>query len=431
MKVLVSAYACDPSRGGEFSNGWGYAYNAVNGISVWSLTTTEGKESIDRYLKSHPIPTLHMVYVDIPAWIQVIKERFTDYGVYFHYWYFQKQAEKIAQRLEKEIHFDVVHHATYSSLQLGSFLWRMDKPMLFGPVGGGQQAPQNFRKYFYKWWSLERQRDIMSKLSLRVIGTPSRVLKKAGITLVVNQETFEMAQQNGAKKILYAPCTLLPDAFGPSFIQPRNNNGSFRLLWVGRLIARKGLRVVLEALAQVDKKIPFTLTIIGDGVQRDELPRWLEELDLVDRVTWEGLQPLSRVHEAYATHDVFIYCSLRESFASQIFESMSYALPLIIFNLHGVRTFVPDDAAWKIEVSEPEQTLNDIRHAVEYLFHHPEKCSELGASAFQVVKEFTWSKRIKLINEFYDQLANSSAAVKSFTPRKSDSSKLPVNQEVH
>jgi glycosyltransferase involved in cell wall biosynthesis len=421
MKVLVSAYACDPFRGGEFSNGWGYAYNAVNGISVWCLTTTEGKESINRLLESSPIPTLHIVYVEIPNWIRIVKEQFKDYGVYFHYWYFQKKAGRIAKRLEKEIHFDVVHHATYSSLQLGSFLWRMDNPMLFGPVGGGQQAPKKFRKYFYKWWSLEKLRDLISTLLLRVIGSPARVLKKSGITLVVNQETYEMAHQYGAKKIMYAPCTLLPDAFGPSIIQSRNNRPSFRLLWVGRLIARKGLRVVLEALAQVDKAIPFTLTIIGDGVLKDELPLWIEELDLVNRVTCEGLQPLSRVHEAYDTHDVFIYCSLRESFASQIFESMSYGLPLIVFNLHGVRTFVPDDAAWKIEVNEPEQTLNDIRNAVECLFHHPERRLELGANAFQVVKEFTWSKRIKLINEFYDQLANSSASGKSVTPNLSDS----------
>lgn len=405
MKILLSVYACDPTRGGEFGNGWCYADNSSSRREIWCLTTTEGKAAIDALLAREARPWLHMEYVEVPGWLLMLKLKSPQVGVYFHYFYWQYRAYRHARKLATRIPFDVVHHATYASLQLGSFLWRLHRPMMFGPVGGGQKAPIAFKEYFYKWWKLEQLRDGIEYLLMNVLRSATKVLSHADLVLVVNEDTYQLARKHNARRIVYAPCTLLPDKFGPEVMPVRTLSRELRVLWVGRLLARKGLRLVLEAISRVDPAIPIKLTIIGDGALGTHLPAWFSELNIANRVEWLGRQPLDVVKQAYLQHDVFVYCSLRESLAAQFFESMSFGLPMIIFDLHGATTFVPHDVAIKIPVTTPDETVNEIKNALERMQRYPEQRHAMGVAAFVVARSFFRSKRLESINRQYDELA--------------------------
>ena len=408
MNILVSAYARDPTRGGEFGNGWKYASNLQNDYSIWCLTTSEGKEGIEKNLEKLPPgqrSRLHIVYVDTYAWLLKWKEKSTMIGLYFHYTAWQYIAFRKAKKLTRQIDFDLVHHATYASLQQGSFLWKLKKHMIFGPVGGGQRSPKIFKKYFYTWWALEKVRDWIGYFFLNIWKIGAKNLKKADLVLVNNGDTYDLAKRYGAKNISYAPCVTLADDFGPGVIPVRARKETFRLLWVGRIIPRKGLRVVLEAFAQLDPHLPIELTIIGDGVLGSRVPGWLKELGIEQRVNWLGKRPLTEVREAYASHDAFIFCSLRESLAAQFIEAMSFGLPMIILNLHGAKTFIPADCAIKIDVTTLENTLSAIKDAMQELYSNETLRNELGQHSFMYAKKFTWHEKSKIINRYYRQLA--------------------------
>lgn len=404
MKVLVSAYACDPTRGGEFNNGWNYANNSSSDREIWVLTTIEGKEGLTKRLDEEEHPYLHIVYVHVPDWMLKVKMKSPQIGVYLHYLYWHYRAYKVAKMLDLVHDFDVVHHATYSSLQMGSFLWKLKKPMLFGPVGGGQRSPSSFKRYFYGGWKLEKLRDVISFMMMNIFRITPSTLRHSDITLVVNRETHDLASKHGAQKLIYAPCTLLPDNFRP-LERPGHEPGKvLKLLWIGRLLPRKGLRLVLEAISDL-KEVPLELTIIGDGALADRLPGWIEELDLQDRVKWLGRRPMEEVKQAYRDHDVFIYCAIRESLAAQFFESMSYGLPMIIFDLHGASVFIPEEVALKVEVTQPKETLEKVRMAIVKLSADTDKREAMGKAAYATAQKFTRSERIEFINTYYEELA--------------------------
>lgn len=411
MKILLSAYACDPSAGGEFNNGWRYACNVNDEREIWCLTTSEGKDAIEAILQKGNLQGLHMVYVNTPRWLLKWKDRSPILGIYFHYFYWHYLAYFKAKRLNKKIQFDIVHHATWSSLQLGSFLWKLKKPMLFGPVGGGQTASPKYKKYFYGYWKFEIFRNIISFLLLNVLKTASKTLKHAELVLVNNEDTFNMAKRYGAKQIQYAPCTMLPDQFIPENIPARIPGKVMRILWVGRILPRKGLRLILEGFSKVNPRIPIELTVIGYGLLDQHLPQWLDELRLTSRVHVKGRLPMEEVRKAYASHDVFIYCSLRESLAAQFFEAMSFGLPLIVFNLHGAKTFIPEQVAIKVPFVEPEDSTRSIAEAIERMYYFQHERLEMGKKAYALAKEFTWSNRIGIINDYYLQLMNTQLSV--------------------
>jgi len=406
MNVLLSVYACDPSRGGEFNNGWNYAQNASEEFRIWCLTTIEGKKGITERLNSEPNKYLHIVYVEVPDWLLRLKEKSPQVGVYFHYIYWQYKAYKVASDLSEEVNFDVIHHGTYASLQLGSFLWKLNKPMIFGPVGGGQNAPPGFRRYFGGGFALEKIRDIIGFGLLKVFRDISNVVRKADLILTVNQDTYELARKYGAKRIEYAPCTLLPDNYGPVTIPVRNPSNDLRILWVGRLIPRKGLLLMLESLACLGNRIPFKFTIIGDGPQKTQLLRWIAELKLNDKVDYLGRRPMEEVMKAYRAHDVFLYCSLRESLAAQFFEAKAFGIPMVTLDLHGAKTFVDEGTAIKVPVTTPEDTKNQICKALIKLYEEPELRKKISTSSFSSAKDFKRSERLKYINNYYRLLSD-------------------------
>ncbi len=75
MKVLVSAYACEPGRGSEPGAGWHWAAAAAADHEVWVLTHGTNREPVTRALEADPelARTLHVRFVSNPAWLRWLR----------------------------------------------------------------------------------------------------------------------------------------------------------------------------------------------------------------------------------------------------------------------------------------------------------------------------------------------------------------------
>lgn len=405
MKLLISAYACDPTRGGEHSGGWNVAYyNAQRGHQVWCITNIDGKDNVEAYLHQHPIDNLHVIHLALPAWLETWFVKQPEIGVYPHYLYWQYRVYQLAKRLNEVIDFDLMHHLTYGSLSLGSHLWKLDKPLLYGPAGGGQSAPAAFKHYFMHGWRQEQLRGFIRFLLLDVFKTSANTIRHADRMLVVNQETYDAAQHYGARSLAFQPDLSLEDDFYPDVDVDQKEADRLRLLWVGRILPRKGLRLSLEAVARVRHKIPVSLTIIGYGSMDVYVNDWIRELDLAGVVRWVGRQPFEEVQRAYAQHEVLLFPSLRESFGNQIVEAMAYGLPPILLDHNGGAVFVPDDAGIKIPVTTPEEVVQAIAACLVDLYQHPDKRKAMGKRAQECAKTFTVSAHVDAINRHYREV---------------------------
>ncbi|RIJ34368.1 glycosyltransferase family 4 protein [Pontibacter oryzae] len=409
MKLLLSAYACEPHRGSEPGNGWNWALSTAKmGHEVWCLTTTEGRDKIEREVELLAMPNLHIVFVDVPAWINKVYKY--QPGVYLHYMVWQHRAYLQAKELDQRINFDLVHHVTLGSLQMGTALWRLNKPLIFGPTGGGQEAPRAFKKYFYRWWKMEVFRTLTSELLLALNPNARKAMRHASLVLTTNQDTYDMAQRVGALNPKMFLDTSLPEDFYPEAYPERIPDETMKILWVGRLFARKGLPLVLEALSKVRPDVNFELTILGDGPMHDFVPRWIEEYKLQGKVTWKGQVPWEEVKRAYTQSDLFLFCSLRDSSAAQFLEAMAYGLPIVTLDLHGGKNLVPDDAGIKVPVTTVPQTVHDIAAAVEKLYDQPLLRRQMGMTGYKFSKSQTWTLKTQHINEFYSKYTQAQPA---------------------
>src|SRR5262249_28087906 len=154
--------------------------------------------------------------------------------------------------LDEELDFDVVHHATWASLHVGSHLWKIGKPFVFGPVGGGQVAPPGFSRYFRAGRAVELLRSVMVRHLTGMLLSATSTVSGADLVLVTNYETRDWVQRLGASRVEFVPdigisSSLLVD----HSMRCRGEENCLKVLWVGRLLPRKGVLLALDALAEM------------------------------------------------------------------------------------------------------------------------------------------------------------------------------------
>lgn len=408
-KVLLSAYACSPIRGSEPGNGWSWALNlALQGYEVWCLTNVEDREATATELNKLGLPNLHLVYVELPFNLDKKLLNASSKTIYLHYYLWRKKASRIAKQLHKEKHFDVAHHVTFGSFQQGTFLWKLKNTrIIFGPVGGGQEALPAFKEYFGQAWKIERIRSLISKLSIKFSANLKNTVTCSDTILVTNQDTANIVQQIKTKQPHNVHLILdnaIPLSMQHMDYIDRKPGEKLNLLWVGRMLPRKGLNLILHALSLVPEIVDYTFTIVGGGEQYQFLDGWIEQYRLDrNRLNILGQIPFNEVVRHYEKADVFIFCSLRDSCPAQLNEAMAFGLPVITLDLHGSSLAVSSDCGIKVKPTTKEETALGIARAITRLYEDTEFRKECSMNAYKYAKNNTWERKVHLItSQFYN-----------------------------
>ena len=418
MKLLLSAYACAPNRGSEEGNGFNWLWeSAALGHEVWCLTTPRGQQALDQLLAARaadPIARrIHPVYIDVPAAVNYAYR--WQPGVYLHYIAWQYRAWRVAKELDAKVNFGAVHHVTYNSLQMASWLWRLKKPLLLGPLGGGMMAPAALRPYLPDWFKTETVRNVISGLLTTFDPNVRQSMRHAALVLAANSDTAALARRLGAPKVMLAMSAPLPaSAFSAAYVpRPALGGRPLRILWLARLFPRKGLHLTLAALGQVDKRVKFHLDIMGDGPVGPQVPGWIAEAGLADRVTWHGSVPYEATRAAYLGHDVFMLCSLRDTYANQYMEAMALGLPIITLDHHGAADFIPADAGIKVPVQSAAATVAALARAVERLYDNPAALEGMGRAGFAYASQYMLPQ---FVEDLYRQVAAAAPELTGLVP---------------
>lgn len=402
MRILLSAFACEPNKGSEPGNGWNWAIGlAKRGYKVDCITRIIGQAEISKLAKSENL-TFH--YVKLPLGGEWLFES-SNIGMYLYYFLWQWLAYKKAKQLHKVNCFQLAHHVTWGSTQMGSLMYKLGIPFIFGPAGGGQKAPLAFKKYFLNAWTTEERREKVSKWLLKYNPACKKMLIEADTVFVSNPDTANMVETVRKKPVVTTlDAALTNDFFSEKIIKKIPISGHLKLLWTGRFLTRKGLILLLDVMNELKDNPNITLTVVGDGEVRSDFLKKILENQLKSTVIWKGSVPYEQVKEYYKTHDVFIFTSLRDSCPAQLLEAMAYSMPVITLDLHGQAIIVNDKTGIKCDCINPEQTMHQLKQAILTFYNNPQLIEEKGKAAYLFAREQTWDKRIDFITTNYYHL---------------------------
>lgn len=150
-----------------------------------------------------------------------------------------------------------------------------------------------------------------------------------------------------------------------------------RLLFVGRLVPKKGIDILLRALAILHQNsLPATLQIIGSGPLHDPLQQLAAELGLADAVAWHGRLSRDEVRQCLLASDCLCAPSIvdrngdRDGIPNVIVEAMASGVPVVGSQAGGLGELLHADTGWPLHRLTPET----LAHALQEMHAAPDEC---------------------------------------------------------
>jgi glycosyltransferase involved in cell wall biosynthesis len=405
MKVLLSAYACEPGRGTELGVGWNTVREVARYHEVWVLTRPDdGREAIEAELTRHPVPNLHFIYLTLPIWGGGWKWGQGAFQIHYYLW--QIQAYFIALKLHREIGFDLVHHVTFVRYSTPSFLSLLPIPFIFGPVGGGETAPQSFWQDFSlgaKVYEILRHlTHWVGELDLFTRMTVSR----SALAWATTADTANRLLAMGGKNVqVLSQVGLLPEEVERLEQFSRSDAVPFRLISIGRLLHWKGFHLGLRAFAQASLPEDAEYWIVGEGPEAATLQALTGELGIASQVKFFSKMPRTDLMYKLSTCLALVHPSLHDSGAFVCLEAMAVGCPVICLDLGGPAVQVTEETGFKIPADNPEQAIRGMAAAMTQLAQKPELRSRMGMAGQQRVNAlFNWKTKGKFLADVYETI---------------------------
>lgn len=402
LRILLSAYACEPHLGSEPGIGWHWATRLARaGHHVSVITRANNRAVIERVLETNPEPNLRFAYYDLPEWMRRWKNH-AGLWARLYYLAWQCGAYGVARHLCREARFDLVHHITFGVFRHPSFMAFLGLPFVFGPVGGGETAPRELRKTFpLRGVVIDLVRDLANWV-VRVDPLMAAVFRRSAAMLCKTDETLQSIPPRFHDKCL-VQVELGTDGGPASTRHRQREDGGFRLLYVGRLVYWKGLHLGLMAFARLLESHPrATLTVVGKGPDESWFRDLAQRLNIGDAVSWVPRLEHAAVMQAYLRHDAFLFPSLHDSSGNVVLEALSSGLPVVCLDAGGPAVLVDPSCGFKVRPGRPQQVVEDLARVLATLASDRHLIRSMGEAARHRAREhFSWARQVTRMERLY------------------------------
>ena len=402
LRILLSAYACEPGRGSEPEVGWQWATHLAQWHEVTVLTRANNQGPIERGMATLPGPQPQFIYFDLsPGW-QAWKKRGLPVALYYFQWQ-RAAARHVAGRLRD---FDLIHHLTFNSFRQPGHWRACGRPIVLGPLGGGQICPWRLMGDFGRAMPGEFLRSTTVKLNaLNPFARAS--FRDAAVILCANQDTANRVPEAFQSKVQMMLETGMPPAAPSATIQHKADD-PVRVIWVSRLVPIKGAPLALRAFAHAHRQKPnLRLTMVGDGPDTTKARALAKSLGIHEAVEWTGKVSLDGVKALLPKHDIFMFTSLRDTSGNVLLEAMAFGLPAVTLRHHGAEQIATDETALRVVPCTARDTAAGMGEALVKIAGDAALRTRLGEAALKRINSvYAWPNKAAQMDAIYRSLIN-------------------------
>lgn len=407
MRVLMIAPNCDGTDTGEAwsTHQWCARMSQLHDVTVLTYTKR------DRPNAAPQLPSARVIeWNDLPLvgrferFNSMLKPGYARFAAVARRW--------IRSQLRRGEHFDLAHQVAPLAPRYASPAAGLGIPLVIGPVGGGVTVPAAFDTELggQPWFVRLRALD-----SLRARHDPAlrRTYQEARLVLGVAPYVARNLEAliAGGPRFQVEAETGIVDL--PPIPAPRERRrGRLRLLFVGRFVPNKGVRLAVRALAQLDDLPEVTLDMLGKGPLLEDCRRLASELGVSDRVRVHGAVPRERVEDFYRDSDLFLFPSLREASGNVVFESLRNSLPVVAVRSGGPGHMVDASCGRLVEPTDPDQLVTDLAAVLGELAEEPGTVARLAVGARERVAGLAlWENKAARMSRHYIAVARDGLGV--------------------
>lgn len=421
-RILISAYAFSPVRSSEPAIGWNIctrlaAYHDVTVLTrswdedLWA-EDREDKRKADEFMeRAGQIPglTIHFVRSTwLSRMLQPKPHVSLQTPLYFAgYAAWQRAAYREAVRLHAEQPFDLMHQLTITTFREPGYLWKLNVPFLWGPIGGGDNIPWNYLG-LYGWHDriYYGLKNIANSLHTWTKPRARSAARRADCVLVTSEHCRRLSERWGGK-----PYFLL-DTGTPKWngrVRQFDATRPLKLQWGGLHLGRKAVPIALRALAELKKRglgAMVRLTITGAGPESAGWRRLANDLAISDMVEWTGQISFQDVREKMEQADMYIMPSVQEGTSTVVMEALALGLPFLCHDISGLAVAVDETCGIKVPLRNATSSIQGFADAISKVVSTPGLLERLSAGALRRAEKLSLNTQAREISELYEKVLN-------------------------
>jgi len=189
--------------------------------------------------------------------------------------------------------------------------------------------------------------------------------------------------------------TVIPEGVGKEFFEIKRKKPK-HILFLGRFdVGQKGIDLLLKAYSKIINKAKYPLVIAGKGPDEKKIFELIKSLRLEKKVSMVG-PAYGKKKEQYLSSALFVaFPSRNETFSCFALEALASGLPLIAFDIPGIR--------WTGNIVAKKAKAFDINEYAHLLLSSmdEEKMNALSKKARLLASHFTWDNVTDQFEDFF------------------------------
>lgn len=190
----------------------------------------------------------------------------------------------------------------------------------------------------------------------------------------------------------------------------KKEENSKKILFVGRLVERKGVEYLIRAIPLVSQELDAKLDIVGDGEMRSKLEELAHSLKIKDRVNFTGRVEETLLDKYYQECDLFVLPAIvdskgdTEGLGMVLVEALSYGKPVIASAVGGIVDIIKNKETGLLV---PEKDEKALAQAIVSILKNHSWAKELASGGYQHIKKhFDWDKIVDKTLTLYNRVCS-------------------------
>lgn len=361
LKVLLSAFACAPNTGSEPEVGFQTLRVAASHHDVWVLTQPHMAERTAAHLRDDPPPG-HVELVPVEPTVPPRRPGLRTWlPLHRAHDRWQRNAADTAVRLDRDIDFDVVHHVTLAAFWTRAGVAAVDKPLVWGPVGGAVDTPRGLLPELgVEGFAEDALRFVVRKLAART-PTVRQTMRRAAVTFAANEAAARALRRARNVTVMSNGLCVNVEATSEGSLRTKD------VVFAGRLVPWKGAPLAVRAFALTSTG-ESVLRLYGNGPQRAAVIDAARRYGVTDRVELMGSVPRRQLLDDVARAGALLHPSLHDEGALIVAEALSLGTPVVCLDHGGPAELTrqwPGVASRRIRPRGARRTAMDMAAALD------------------------------------------------------------------
>ena len=401
--ILVLAYCLSPVRGSEYSVGWNYVKEMSLSNDLIVLYGAAGDHmgdvaEVEDSALCQNMPNIRFIAVRPNLIINLLnalnRKGILVYTFYLAYKLWHKQAYDVASGIVANQSIDLIHYLNPIGFREPGYLWKINKPYIWGPIGGVKNRPVRFMlQKNIRSGVKTALYNIINSMQFRFGTRVKSALIRSDLLLASTSEAKQLIHDvHGIESVHLPENAITSEMLINQRVVKVLSDECVNIIWVGSIDERKSLNILISALSLV-KNTNWHLYVVGAGPLADKCIVLTERIGLKNKITWAGRVSRNAVNHYYDKSHLHAVTSMAEGNPTTIWEAMAFGIPTITLDHCGMHDTVCDKCGVRIPLASLEITVNRYAAILDQLISDPELITKLSWGVLECSKKFSWRQR--------------------------------------